>query len=80
MAIFMGISFREQNPVWMVRERLTWRTARLKVVRPAAARATLRVPVCRDRICGWRPGRAGGRREQADGASPLFGVVAAMGA
>ena len=34
MAIFMGVSLREQDPVWMVRERLTWRTARWKVVRP----------------------------------------------
>jgi hypothetical protein len=36
--------------------------------------------VCHDRISGWRLGRAGGHREQADGASPFYGVVAAIGA
>jgi hypothetical protein len=40
MAIFMGVSFRAEDPVRMVRERLTWRTARSMVVRPAAVRAT----------------------------------------
>ncbi len=28
MAIFMGVSFREEDPVWMVRERLTWAQGR----------------------------------------------------
>jgi hypothetical protein len=43
MAIFMGVSFREEDPVRMVSERLTWAHRQVDARaadRPAAARAT----------------------------------------
>jgi len=59
----MGVSFRAEDPVGMVRERLTWahrqvdaRATDRPTGRPAGrgeADVTFRVPVCHDRISAF---------------------------
>jgi hypothetical protein len=52
IAIFMGVSFREQDPVWMVRAYLAHRQVEGRAAGRGEGDVTVGVPVCSDGISG----------------------------